>query len=234
MVRRAYLVVGAATAALVMTLVVASISSGSVLGQAKLGSSGSPPAGHQRPPDRLGPGHESFPHWVMIALSILLGLYGLGVILLMVFASRVRRPAEESLVLDTEEALPTGEWGALLSVELAGATEDLLADRGTGSARNAIVACWLRLQRATRSAGLPALASETSHEFTVRALRRLDLDSAAIATLSELYREARFSEHDMGESQRDRAIAALGVLAGQLSQARVPAPPDAVLDSVLR
>lgn len=78
-----------------------------------------------------------------------------------------------------------------------------------GDARNGIVACWLRLQEIVAEAGLPARASETSAEFVVRTLKTLDLDPRAIGALAALYREARFSEHEMGEDRRTAARAAL-------------------------
>jgi len=81
-----------------------------------------------------------------------------------------------------------------------------------GSPRNGIVACWLRLQEALSDAGLRPAAAETSTEYVVRVLRSLDLDPRATGELAALYREARFSEHELGEEQRVRARAALEVL----------------------
>jgi hypothetical protein len=81
-----------------------------------------------------------------------------------------------------------------------------------GSPRNGIVACWLRLQQAVTEAGLPPLRSETSAEFVVRALKALDLDPRAISSLAALYREARFSEHEIGEDRRQAARSALQTL----------------------
>ena len=59
---------------------------------------------------------------------------------------------------------------------------------------------------------MPPDRAETSAEFVVRALRGLDLDPAPIARLAALYREARFSEHPVGEEARGEARAALEVL----------------------
>jgi hypothetical protein len=90
-----------------------------------------------------------------------------------------------------------------------------------GAPRNAIVACWLRLQASVEAAGVPPRRSDTSAEFVQRALRSLDLDPRAVATLAALYREARFSEHPLGEGARDTARAALESLHADLAARRV-------------
>lgn len=78
-----------------------------------------------------------------------------------------------------------------------------------GTPRNAIVACWLRLEDAIASAGITPHPAETSAELTARVLAMYSVDESAISTLCALYREARFSEHDLGEDVRAAAIAAL-------------------------
>ena len=90
-----------------------------------------------------------------------------------------------------------------------------------GAPRNGIVACWLRLQASVEEAGVPPRRSDTSAEFVQRALRSLDLDPRAVATLAALYREARFSEHPVGEDARDAARAALESLHDDLAARRV-------------
>ena len=90
-----------------------------------------------------------------------------------------------------------------------------------GAPRNAIVACWLRLQASVEEAGVPPRRSDTSAEFVQRALRSLDLDPRPVATLAALYREARFSEHPVGEDARAAARAALESLHDDLAARRV-------------
>jgi hypothetical protein len=87
-----------------------------------------------------------------------------------------------------------------------------------GSPRNAIVACWLRLEEDVAAAGLPRRESETSAEFTTRILGWYSLDPAPIDELAALYREARFSRHEMGQSERDRALVALRRIHGMLAK----------------
>jgi hypothetical protein len=81
-----------------------------------------------------------------------------------------------------------------------------------GAPRNAIVECWLLLERAVVAAGVPRNPSDTSAEFTERVLTTVSVDRTAISDLAALYREARFSDHVMDEESRRRAIEALGAV----------------------
>ena len=78
--------------------------------------------------------------------------------------------------------------------------------------RNAIVECWLRLERAVADAGIRHDPADTSTDLTVRVLTRMHVDQDAIERLGALYREARFSEHPMGEPARAAAIDALDAI----------------------
>jgi len=174
------------------------------------------------PHPATGTGGQSFPEWVVIGATAFLVLYALSLLALVV-TSRLRRlePGAEREPGAAEDAGGDG-WETLLTVDLSEAAQEQLDDIRLGTARNAIIACWLRLHTATRHAGLSPSPSETPYEFTTRALRHLRLDGEAIAELSGLYREARFSEHPMSEAQRERAAAALAVLADQLRATPVP------------
>ena len=87
--------------------------------------------------------------------------------------------------------------------------EAQLAALEDGGPRDSIVACWLRLEEIVAQGGVPARRSETSTELVTRVLHQLDLDPRPIADLASLYREARFSEHPMGETSREEARSAL-------------------------
>jgi hypothetical protein len=78
-----------------------------------------------------------------------------------------------------------------------------------GSPRNAIVACWMRLEQSIERAGLAIHPSDTSTELVIRALSHYPLDRPAINRLAALYREARFSRHDITEPMRAAALDAL-------------------------
>jgi hypothetical protein len=65
-------------------------------------------------------------------------------------------------------------------------------------------------------AGLRRDPTETSEEMVTRVLRTYTVDHDAITTLALLYREARFSVHDLDEGHRQQAQAALAALREQL------------------
>jgi hypothetical protein len=114
---------------------------------------------------------------------------------------RVRRPRRPS----------ANEFDTLDDVATT-ITNDARAQRSAlqrGSPRNAIVECWLRLESAVVEAGVPRYPSDTSAEFTQRALANVSVDPSAIADLAGLYREARFSNHPMDEDSRRAAVEAL-------------------------
>ena len=80
---------------------------------------------------------------------------------------------------------------------------------GTASPRNAVVACWHRFETQAAAAGVGRHPWETSAEYTMRVLDLVDAHQPAVSRLAELYREARFSEHDLTEQHRADALAAL-------------------------
>lgn len=81
-----------------------------------------------------------------------------------------------------------------------------------GEARNAIVACWSRLEQLVAGVGFEPDAADTATEFTARVLAGYPVDPAAIDDLASLYREARFSTHTMGEPERTAALRALDAI----------------------
>jgi hypothetical protein len=104
---------------------------------------------------------------------------------------------------------PEVDFDVLPGPELARAMvrgrDDQLAAVAEGTPRNGIVACWVRLEETVAEAGVRPLPSETSSELATRVLHALDVDPRAVGTLARLYREARFSEHELGEDVRAQA-----------------------------
>jgi hypothetical protein len=99
---------------------------------------------------------------------------------------------------------------------LADAAETISADAAaqraalqTGAPRDAIVACWLRLEGSVIAAGIERRPSDTSTELVERVLADHQVNPTSLAALAGLYREARFSDHEMHEAARATAIAAL-------------------------
>jgi hypothetical protein len=78
-----------------------------------------------------------------------------------------------------------------------------------GTPRNAIVACWDRFEEQAERVGAARRPWETSSEFTMRLLDAVSADQAAVTALEHLYREARFSTHEITEDNRRAAMDAL-------------------------
>ncbi|HEY0519376.1 MAG TPA: DUF4129 domain-containing protein [Ilumatobacteraceae bacterium] len=93
------------------------------------------------------------------------------------------------------------------------AARDALA---TGAPRDAIVACWMQLERDAAAAGLTRAKAETSAEYVERVVALSSVDPIPIGELAALYREARFSRHDLTDDHRSRAYAALNRVAAAL------------------
>ncbi|MGZ4477673.1 MAG: DUF4129 domain-containing protein [Nocardioidaceae bacterium] len=139
-----------------------------------------------------------------------------GVLLVLRYLWRHRwHPPEQPAEVDFDVLPETSAAEALRSDAQAH-----LSAVAWGSPRNGIVRCWLRLEESISDAGMPRSPAETSAEYTVRVLHSLDLDPRAIGTLAGLYREARFSEHELDELARTTARAALQRLHSELTELR--------------
>jgi hypothetical protein len=116
----------------------------------------------------------------------------------------------------------SGEMGEALGDDAAAVVRvDGVAARralAEGTPRNAIVACWMQLERDASSAGLARREAETSAEYVERVVEASSVDPTPIRDLSALFREARFSDHALGEEHRLRAIAALERVESALRQ----------------
>ena len=102
--------------------------------------------------------------------------------------------------------------------ELLASAQERMRLLETGEPRNAIVAAWLNLETSAAATGLVRHPAETSTEYTERVLATWDIDRTRIDDLAALYREARFSQHELGEDHRRRAIADLHVLHADLDR----------------
>ncbi|WP_141821336.1 DUF4129 domain-containing protein [Humibacillus xanthopallidus] len=103
-------------------------------------------------------------------------------------------------------------------VELLRTAEQRVTLLRTGAPRNAIVAAWLDLETSVAATGLPRDPAETSTEFTERVIGTWEVDRLRLGDLAALYREARFSVHELGESHRERALLDLETLHADLTR----------------
>jgi hypothetical protein len=157
-------------------------------------------------------GHSSVPWATAIGTVIRYALF--AYLLLLVYrgvrwlvddlaARRHREPRPEKVEFDVLED-PT----PLLEEMRRDATEQFELLLG-GQPRNAIVAAWDRFEEQAERVGVARKLWETSSEFTLRLLDAVAAAPSAVTRLAALYREARFSEHEITESNRESAVAAL-------------------------
>jgi hypothetical protein len=156
---------------------------------------------------------------VLAALVLLWGLYLL--IRALVRLARVRAargtvtpptrdydPGEESTE-DAETALRrrvADELG-LLSADL-----DSYADP-----REAVIACYVRMEAALADAGTPRAPTETPLELLARVLESYDVPEPDVRRLTDLFTEARFSPHPVTEDMRAAARRSLAAVADALA-----------------
>lgn len=126
-----------------------------------------------------------------IALTLLLAV--------VVLAIRVNRRRRRAAPPESAREAPDR---ALLTDRRAARQARMLRE---GSPREAIIATWLDLERLVATAGVPRRPSETSSELVVRVLDDREVPAAALTDLAALFREARFSTHELTEALRERA-----------------------------
>ncbi|MFC7496887.1 MULTISPECIES: DUF4129 domain-containing protein [unclassified Nocardioides] len=175
--------------------------------------------GPEAQPEQTDEDDEQPPHneGLLRVLALILNVAaGILAIFLVVRLTRWARRArlERRRRIAREEALGGEEFDVIEPADAV--ARDLLADAdaqrgllGGGTPRNAVVACWHRFEITGAAAGMARHEWETSSEYTLRILDLVAADTAAVNRLAGLYREARFSEHDLTEDDRSAALAAL-------------------------
>jgi len=116
--------------------------------------------------------------------------------------------------------LPRTASAAAVAEQLAAALDDTLDDLwAEPDPRRAVIGAYARLERALAASGLPRLGAETAQEYLARILERLEVAPDPARRLTELFVEAKFSQHAIDQTAKDRAIAALAHVRDELRQA---------------
>ena len=231
--RRAALVAVVAVTLLVVLLVTvaASIGPGDVLRGGGLANFDSPsPTESSESPTATASDGNAQPDDLPVVLSILMtGLFVLFVIVVFAVAGIALREAWKELSrirlrrrqrrehVDFEVVEAPGAEDAVAEA-IAGDAAAQLASLREGTPRNGIVACWAHFERQAEQAGVHPLPWETSSEFALRILEMVRADTSAVSGLAELFREARFSEHEVTEQQRGHAVELLGQIHASLGR----------------
>ena len=137
--------------------------------------------------------------WTLRALLVLVVVLAV-VLVARALARRLRR--------DPVTAKDEVRAGLLPDVLVAGVRESE-AQLDRGSSGEAVINAWLTLERTAHAVGIHDDASRTPAELVTAVLDEHAVDPAAIERLAAVYREARFSEHPIGEEHREVAREAL-------------------------
>ncbi len=141
--------------------------------------------------------------YALLAWLLLLAYRGLRWLIDDLQSRRRREPRPEDIDFDVLED-PT----PLVEEMRRDASEQFELLLG-GTPRNAIVASWDRFEEQAGRVGAARKPWETSSEFTLRLLDAVSADPSSVSRLAALYREARFSEHEITEDNRQAAVEAL-------------------------
>lgn len=215
MAGRREVLLGATVATLVLVAAVAAASPVPVWHSVGFSTRPRPPAGLRMGHGRQGhqpQGSWSMPSWLTAFIIVLLLLFALSLAALLAYGSYGWLRSRKASRLQLSEPDPDAFDVPDLPEQLTRTTADQLSALYHGAPRNAIIECWLALETAAADVGIPRRPTETSAEFTGRVLSQYVVDSTAIGNLAALYREARFSEHELTETHRRAAIGALEAL----------------------
>ena len=161
-----------------------------------------PPPG----PDLTDQNHR--PTWVAVVQIIVISafvaaaLFGCAMLLRRLRLPRLKRKAAPGQAIDFEVLPPASAIASAIAADADRQWQVLLS----GAPRNAIIECWNRFEVQAAAAGVQRERWETSSELTLRVLTTIGASPSAVIGLADVYREARFSRHEVGEDLRDRAV----------------------------
>jgi Domain of unknown function (DUF4129) len=125
-------------------------------------------------------------------------------------------------VISQRRSRTAADASEVLAEQLALALEEALDDlRAESDPRRAIVAAYARMERVLAASGVPRHSAETADEYLGRVLRELAPGSNAVARLTDLFTQAKFSHHDVDATMKEDAIQALEQVRDELRP-----PPD--------
>jgi hypothetical protein len=159
----------------------------------------------------------AMPSWVMpvvIGAGVLV-----AVVLLMVLVGAVvhsgSRFRRRSLRVRSAAKPGAADVGAEVVAALDAGLQQL--DETDGDPRRAVIACWVRLESAAGAAGTGRLPGDTSTDLVLRLLAGHNLSAAVLTGFADVYRQARYASHEVDETMREQAKAALGRLREELT-----------------
>jgi hypothetical protein len=102
---------------------------------------------------------------------------------------------------------------AVLSATLDGTLDDLRSDPDV---RRAIIRAYACMEAALESCGVARQGSEAPLEYVARVLLELDVTPGPVHDLTDLFEQAKFSDHTLGVELKEAAIESLEAIRAEL------------------
>ena len=182
-----------------------------------------PAAGERREFERTEP-----PVWISAAVTALILGAAAGVVLLFLFVGARWLLTERVLRREIVDQPASQPSGAGSGEEIRRAVRAGLADLAAGGdTRRAVIACWLRLERAAAAAGTPRQPADTPADLVRRLLAAHRVSERALARLAGAYRLARYAPAEVPGDLSLTARQALAEIDAQLAAGGRPEPEPA-------
>jgi hypothetical protein len=166
-------------------------------------------------------GHSAFDDFLLVLLYVGLGILVLGVLavvgyLIWLWLRSLDRTKPRLLVWRDRPEIPAQRGD---EVEMLAAVEAGLAELSDTDAdpRRAVIACWVRLERAAAAAGTPRAPGDSPTDLVARLLGAHQVSRPVLSALARVYREARFTTHPIDQRMRQTAVDALSQVRAELA-----------------
>ncbi|MEV4509388.1 DUF4129 domain-containing protein [Dactylosporangium sp. NPDC049525] len=160
----------------------------------------------------------AFPDWVTYTagvLCVLVLVVAAGVLVWSLLRNGDPKRKARLFVEPKRPTPMTDDGGAAVIAAVdAGIVE--LSDTDTDP-RRAVIACWVRLERAAAAAGTPRETGDSPTDLVTRLLAGHQVSRPTLEGLAFVYREARYATHAVDERSRQGAIEALRQLRTELA-----------------
>jgi len=158
----------------------------------------------------------ALPGWLTGLLSGLCAAAVIAIIVLLLWMMLRDRLMERRVRLSLEAEPPPVP--TLAHERVRAAVDEGLADLDDeGDPRRAVIACWVRLERAASAAGIEREAGDTPTDLVSRLLRTHSVSGGVLDGFAAVYREARYATHTVDAAMRDQARSALRQLRDELA-----------------
>ena len=158
---------------------------------------------------------------IVIAVAVavvLIGLWQLGRAVRRLIELRLARSVGRVTTGAYDDDVVTDDSEEVLRRRVADELAALSADlEDLADPREAVIACYLRMERALAEAGSPRHPAESPLELLARVLGEQDVPEPDVRRLTELFSEARFSDHPVTDDMRAAARRSLAGIADALA-----------------